>query len=540
MMLNRGLGSAASVAALVLVFGGLSGWAVLPAAAAPCASDVPGDVNGDGQAEAVVGESINGGQSGGVHVFYGQPAGLVADATGSALNDQFFTQNTTGVPGASEAEDQFGLSNVLADFNGDDCADLAVGVPGENGLAGAVTVLYGSSSGVTTIGAQSFTEDGLFGPGSGVGAPSVGEQFGHELSYGDLNDDGFGDLVVGAPFEMVGTSVAAGGVVVIYGAAAGLGNGGTPATLLTQAGGVVPGIPEDNDDFGTALAIGDFNGNGVDDLAAGVPGEDRFTGIVQVLPGQAGSELGTLPAVTFSQDTAGVAGIAERRDGFGSAVAAGDVTDDGRDDLAVGAPGENGVLEPGGDFFTIGEGAVSFLRGSASGLTGQGGQIWSQSSPGVAGVAGKTDEFGASLVISPLDNGPLLDLAIGTPSDAIGSVRDAGSVTILLGRSSGLSTAEAGGERFSQDTAGMDGVAESEDTFGSSVAAPFIQTTGEGSLLIGVPGETVNGVIATGLFHQLSTSEFGPSSGGSRTFHLASPGVKGIPHTASFFGLDVN
>jgi hypothetical protein len=116
MMLGRRLGSAASVAAFVLMFSALSGWAVLPAPAAPCASDVPGDVNGDGQAEAVVGELGNAAGSGGVHIFYGQPAGLVADATGSALNDQFFTQNTTGVPGVSEAEDQFGLSNVLADF----------------------------------------------------------------------------------------------------------------------------------------------------------------------------------------------------------------------------------------------------------------------------------------------------------------------------------------------------------------------------------------------------------------------------------------
>jgi hypothetical protein len=539
-MLSRGRRGAAGVTVLALISTGLAGWGlpavaasgVTPAVAARCASSVPGDVNGDGQAEAVIGEPLDANGAGAVHVFYGQPDGLVADAAGTARNDQLFTQDSGGVPGAAEPGDGFGFSNVLADFNGDGCADLAAAAPWENNFTGLVIVLYGSAGGLTTAGAQSFTENSLFGAGSGVSA----ELFGAKLSHGDLNDDGVTDLVVGAPGEFVNGAAAGGAVAVIYGAAGGLGQGSTSPDLVSQASRGVPGRPENADAFGSALAVGDFDGHGVDDLAVGVPGENGSRGIVQLLPGQRGTGVGALPAVTYSQDTAGVPGKAEPRDAFGTAVAAGDVTADGFADLAVGAPGENGSTpEPG-----FGEGAVSFLRGSSSGLTGQDSQIWSQASAGVGGVPGSADRFGAALAMARLDNGPPLDLAIGAPGDSVGSIADAGSVTILLGRDFGLSTDEAGGQRFHQDTAGIDGRPEEDDRFGASVAAPAIQTTGEGSLLIGVPGETVNGVLETGLFHQLVTNEFGPSTEGSRTFHLDSAGVQGTPGVGDQFGFDVS
>ena len=65
-----------------------------------------------------------------------------------------------------------------------------------------------------------------------------------------------------------------------------------------------------------------------------------------------------------------------------------------------------------------------------------------------------------------------------------------------------------------------------------------MQTPGQGSLVIGAPAETVNGVEATGLIHQLSTFEFGPNPSGSRTFHLDTPGVQGRP--GGGFGYDVH
>jgi hypothetical protein len=111
------------------------------ALAAPrCTSGVPGDVNGDGYAEVAIGEPGNAGARGAVHVFYGQRSGLVFNASGTARDDQYFSQATAGVPGAAEAGDKFGTDTVLADFNDDGCADLAVGSPGENATTGLVHV----------------------------------------------------------------------------------------------------------------------------------------------------------------------------------------------------------------------------------------------------------------------------------------------------------------------------------------------------------------------------------------------------------------
>src|SRR4051812_20939876 len=91
-MRSRGLGTVVPVALGLLVTAALAGWAAPAEAAATCAARVVGDVNGDGHAEAVVGEPFNANGAGAVHVFYGRSDGLVADRAGTALDDQYFTQ----------------------------------------------------------------------------------------------------------------------------------------------------------------------------------------------------------------------------------------------------------------------------------------------------------------------------------------------------------------------------------------------------------------------------------------------------------------
>ncbi|MET9023223.1 FG-GAP repeat protein [Actinopolymorpha sp. NPDC004070] len=222
---------------------------------------------------------------------------------------------------------------VTGDFNGDRCADAAVGVPGEDSNAGAVNVFYGSARGLVTTGSKMLLE----GAASIPGPRRAGERSGSVLAIGDLNDDGVTDLAIGAP----GEGGSAGAVFVVYGNTAGLNAGSTHAVRLAQSTALVPGASEASERFGASLTVGDFAGDGIDDLAIGVPGENSSSGGVVVVPGSRGAALTGAGSRVWSQNSAGIVGAAEPNDEFGAALGAGAVTPDGRDDLVVGVPGEN-------------------------------------------------------------------------------------------------------------------------------------------------------------------------------------------------------
>ena len=192
----------------------------------------------------------------------------------------------------------------------------------------------------------------------------------------DFNGDGAADLAIAAPLEDTSRGV----VHVLYGSASGLVAAGSQ--LWSQDSPGIAGAGEQGDEFGSALAAGDFNGDGRADLAVGAQGENGFRGVVHVLYGSAAG-LVAVGSQLWSQDSPGVAGVAEGGDRFGFVLAAGDFTGDGAADLAIGAPGEN-------DF----AGVAHALYGSAAGLVAVGSQLWSQDSPGIAGVAELADEFG--------------------------------------------------------------------------------------------------------------------------------------------------
>jgi hypothetical protein len=99
---------------------------------------------------------------------------------------------------------------------------------------------------------------------SGTPSPSRLSPTANQPAQVDFNNDGFDDLAIGVPNEDVNGQVNAGAVNILYGSASGL--TGTNQ-LLTQA------APEDGDQFGVAVAKGDFNNDAVTDLAVGAPGE---------------------------------------------------------------------------------------------------------------------------------------------------------------------------------------------------------------------------------------------------------------------------
>ncbi|MCX5389945.1 FG-GAP repeat protein [Streptomyces sp. NBC_00094] len=165
-----------------------------------------GDIDGDGYDDLVTGEPHSpddGGESmtgGLVGVYRGGPNGP-AGATGVGTPPQWWTQNSAGVPGASERGDGWGTDLSLGDTDRDGYADLAIGAPGEDiGTVvdvGMVTVLRGTARGLTGTGAASWTQDSPSVPG----AVERDDRFGGQVRLVDPDADGRFSLLAAAPGE---------------------------------------------------------------------------------------------------------------------------------------------------------------------------------------------------------------------------------------------------------------------------------------------------------------------------------------------------
>jgi serine/threonine protein kinase len=355
-------------------------------------------------------------------------------------------------------------------------------------------------------------EDGTGGGGSrrglliGAGVAAVAAVIVVVILLSPGSDDGGGGNAAGGPpvkaaaaFDFAGTGKAT--------LVAGMPEDGPGAITVNPKAATLKPVGDVPDDarFSTAMASGDFNGDGKADLAVGASG----AGEVTVFRGGDGG---------LSQDRAKV--LPQRADSLGTALVAGDFDADGYDDLAVGVPGGTGVIR--------------LFFGSARGLTAGGARV-------LTAPSGITADFGNRLAVGDINGDGALDLAEGGPGPkghstyclggqrgpsgcrvltdkdgpaaiAIGDVTGDGNGDIVEGQPKAGPDAQIednttagpageihlfkGGDHpattpivISQATPGVAGHSQAHDRFGTSIAIGDLNGDRFADMVVGAPGE---------------------------------------------------
>jgi len=314
-----------------------------------------GDVNGDGFDDVIVGTysaDPNGYGSGSSYVVFGKASGFSATMDLSSLDGS----NGFRLDGVARRDFSGRSVSSAGDVNGDGFDDVIVGAfnADPNGLnSGSSYVVFGMASGFSATmdlsslnGSNGFRLDGVAGDLSGWSVSNAG----------DVNGDGFDDLIVGASrADMNGAD--SGSSYVVFGKASGFSAAMNLSSLDGSNGFRLDGVSEDDFTGNSVSNAGDVNGDGFDDLIVGASRADMNgadSGSSYVVFGKASGFSATMNLYSLDGSNGfRLDGVSEDDYTGGSVSSAGDVNGDGFDDLIVRASGADPNGEESGSSYII-------------------------------------------------------------------------------------------------------------------------------------------------------------------------------------------